>query len=144
MRIIRCEECGSPRLTRYKNTKYCHLCRLSKNLEFIGDRTNKCAGCEKSFAPIDRNEQLCPECSIGKVAGDPRGTCAFCEAVDAPLIREHIAVCVQCAHDPKLRTKFVGAIAKKISAIKRGDIEIPEPEIPQAKPREVKNELPSV
>lgn len=136
--IIECADCGAPRLTKRKNTKYCRVCRLIRNIEFIGADTVDCLGCDTPFAPLKRGEDVCGKCAVAGPAGDPRGTCAFCEVENASLVDSNISVCRVCATDPTKRVLFKKALVKKQIAIRSGDVVIPPPEIPKPKIRQTK------
>lgn len=114
---IHCEDCGRPRSTRYKNTKYCLVCRLFKNLNYIGTQTRKCPVCNNRFAPLNRNELMCGECNTKIAVGQPHGVCGFC-GEDTDLLLDDVRVCHPCATDPKNRDTFLVAMAKKVKDAK--------------------------
>jgi hypothetical protein len=117
-------------LTRRKNTKYCAICRLLKNLSFLKERTSKCLVCEKTFSQVSRNEQVCLACDPYSTPAAVEGTCGLCGTPSDRLLGEHIAVCVGCAQDPSKREVFRASLLKKQKAIKEGTvvIEVTEPE----------------
>lgn len=133
LRIIECEDCGCPRLTRRSNTKFCRVCRIYKNLKYLGDRVTKCIACDKTFAPIYRNEDVCASCSPDLPTGDPRGTCVICKQENASIIDQSISLCLQCAQNPKTRKPFKGALINKINGFRDGTIPYPEVHIPETK-----------
>lgn len=131
--IIRCEDCGAPRMTRYANTKYCEICRLARNLKFVGDRTQTCLLDKKVFAPIKRGQELSLTCDPYSTPGGVEGTCGICEQDGQRLYGEHVRVCTECLDDPKKRPTIYGMLLLKAKLIREGEIEIPEPEIPGTK-----------
>ena len=131
--VIHCEDCGAPRMTRYTNTKYCEICRLARNLKFVGDRTQKCLVDQCVFAPVKRGQELSLTCDTYSTPGGMEGTCGLCETEEARLYGEHIRVCTKCLDDPKRRPEIYGMLLLKQKLIREGEIEIPEPEIPVVK-----------
>lgn len=136
-RKIHCEQCGSPRLTRRANTKYCRVCRTFKNIEFIGDRKAKCIGCNGSFSPLLRGDDVCGKCTLTHASGDPRGECKLCGTDDAHLIDENIAVCEVCAYSNQKRGEFKKALLKKIRHRMAGTEALPEVDVPESKTQEL-------
>lgn len=124
LHTIKCENCGSPRLTRRKNTKYCRLCRILKNLEYLDTWEETCIACENRFAPLQRGEDLCGDCAIFPAQGDPKGPCAICHEQDARLMEANINVCQACSTKPENRKILIQSLKKKIVKIMKGDIEV--------------------
>lgn len=131
--IIDCEDCGAPRLTKYKNTKYCEICRLLRNLRFVGERTNKCPVDGSVFAPTNRNQLVSLHCDPYSPATQVKGTCGICHKEDSRLYGEHVSVCVDCMDDPKKRQTIYGQLLLKQKAIKEGRIVIERPTLPEKK-----------
>lgn len=113
MRTITCADCSRERETRYANTKYCLVCRLARNLQFLGERTSQCIVCENRFAPLSRNDDLCGVCDNFPASGEPTGTCALCETIDIAILNEDVSVCKRCAKDPEKRVLFRKAVILK-------------------------------
>lgn len=110
---IHCEDCGAHRLTKYKNTKYCHVCRLLRNLKFIGQKTKTCFICDAEFAPIDRNDGMCRACGDLRRSYNVDGKCGLCGR-EGLLWRKEIRVCIECLRDPRQRPRLLkGLIAKQ-------------------------------
>lgn len=110
---IHCEDCGKPRLTGRRNTKYCRVCRLLKNINFIGDRTSECPRCKKRYAPVTRNDLMCGKCNPRIAQGKPTGICGFCKE-EKDLIDSDIKVCHGCATEPDNRLAFTIALLDKV------------------------------
>lgn len=102
---ITCEDCGQPRKTRYKNTKYCRECRLLRNASYP-HRIKKCKACKKQFQPLDRNDYLCGD---HQVESQTHITCAFCKTEDTSVL-EDLKVCSACARNPVHRKLFIKAL----------------------------------
>lgn len=110
MASIKCEACSAKRSNvQYKNTKFCHPCRMLRDLVFVGLLTRKCGGCAKSFAPVVRRDPLCGKCHYGNIY---QGTCVMCGGEDVDLHRPGVAVCVKCVRDPDARGRVVAALRK--------------------------------
>lgn len=102
---ITCADCGAKRSNaQYKNTRYCHACRMLRDLVFVEDSTRKCVSCSTVFAPVTRRDSLCGTCNYGSIY---TGACKFCHEPDAELQRSGVAVCVKCVRDPKRRPTVV-------------------------------------
>lgn len=110
-RTIVCADCGAEAPARNKLAKYCDLCRLVRNVKFIGTGTRKCWACERDFAPRARNDVLCGSCELPP-AHRVTGTCALCQA-PGDVFSQDIAVCLQCTKDPARRPIFLRALIKK-------------------------------
>lgn len=109
---ITCTDCAAKRSNaQYRNTCYCHACRLLRDLVFMGDGIRKCsdAACSRRFAPVTRRDRLCGGCNYGSVY---RGECKFCFEGDVELHRPGVALCVGCLRDPKKRGGIVEALKK--------------------------------
>lgn len=130
LHIIHCEDCGAPRMTRYKNTRYCEICRLLRNLKFVGDATAKCLVDKRVFAPIKRGQQLSLTCDYLSTPGGEQGQCGICERDDQRLYGKHVRVCVECLDDPKKREAIRAQLIMKQKAIIEGRITIETPELP--------------
>ena len=111
---INCRDCGHPRQTPRKNTRYCHVCRLLRNLRWAGPRTSECTICDREYAPIGREASrlpLCPSC-----AHHPShyftGTCRLCKGTGT-LYHEDVEICLDCLGDPKQRGVVLRALARK-------------------------------
>lgn len=141
-RIIHCEDCGAPRLTRWKNTKYCFICRLIRNLNFLSESPGKCLLCDKPFTKLKRNDDLCGECDETPMFKELLGHCAFCDEDERPLIAPNIAICIRCAKAPANRVKMKKSLLHKQKAIREGTITIPDPEVPKSTSKPM--ELPDV
>jgi hypothetical protein len=97
-----------------KNTKYCKVCRLYRNLEFVRERTGKCIACEKEHALTERKPFLCQSCQA--IAGTGRkGSCGVCGTEDTDLVPQELAVCVGCMDDPSKRGKILLGLLTKIA-----------------------------
>lgn len=113
MQDIICSDCGATRhRAQYKNTLYCHSCRLLRDLMFVGDRKHVCAAatCRKTFAPVARRDAHCGGCGYGSVY---TGTCGFCNKDDVELHRSGVPLCTHCVRDPRQRRRI-------LSSLKRG------------------------
>lgn len=130
LQIIHCEDCGSPRLTKYANTKYCEICRLARNLNFMRGQKFTCAVSKNRFAPIKRGQIVSLTCDPYALPGSVEGTCGICEK-DGKLYGEHVRVCVECLDSIDKREEIYGMLLLKQKLIKEGEIEIPEPELPE-------------
>lgn len=121
MHNINCAICGTARETRFKNTKYCLSCRLWKNLNFIGTRTQTCPSCKNRFAQLHRNEVMCGECNPKMAVGEPRGICGFCNE-EKDLILDSVKVCHPCASKPENREQFLVWMSQKVKAAKEENL----------------------
>lgn len=109
---IACADCGSEHEASNRTTKYCNVCRVFRDLAFVGTTTKNCFACSEAFAPIRRKDELCSKCDYNhRVYGT--GTCGICKAENVSTIRMDIAVCVDCMRDPNQRRTFMKAMAKK-------------------------------
>lgn len=104
MPTITCADCGAERNARNRNTKYCVTCRLIRDLDFIGNSTNKCQSCSARFAPLKRSDTLCPDCdAFSKAIPARRETCRNCEGDQFKLLGDDIRMCLKCAGVPENR-----------------------------------------
>lgn len=110
---IVCADCGRDYETVRRNTKYCSLCRLLRDLLFVDRATTKCWICSEVFAPIERREKSCGSCCY-KAAKNGVAECAFCHQ-EKPRVNAGIAVCHGCARDPELRGKLMNSLMKKVA-----------------------------
>lgn len=111
--VIVCADCGTQYPTKRKNTKYCRLCRINRNLQFYGQRVSKCWACEEKFAPYDANQTVCGSCLFVPQSA-PAGHCGLCKT-DKQVLHSDVAVCHACALDPTKRSLFMRAVATKAS-----------------------------
>jgi hypothetical protein len=116
-RSIICSDCGAKRENvQYKNTLYCHHCRLLRDLLFLGEKhERKCGGCETPFARTHTKDTLCGDCHYGSMYF---GACALCSTPDAALHRPGIAVCIPCLRAPANRPKIINGLMKGLKARK--------------------------
>lgn len=116
MNEIICADCGAERQARNKNTKYCRVCRLSRNLVYLRKRqtTSTCVLCDTKFAPLQVGDDLCAKCDYQPESA-PVVVCALCNE-SRRSIDNDIAVCLECAKDPEKRDVFLRALKKKINA----------------------------
>lgn len=121
---INCDDCGTEHVARRKNVRYCGVCRMFRNLVYLGNRKAKCSSCETKFAPLTANDQLCASCDFLSES-NPKGACAFCSSVDVPLIHPELAVCLACGKDATIRSKVTAAIGKKRRARQTTNDKVP-------------------
>lgn len=121
MTEIHCADCGDSVRAKRPNTKYCKLCRLYRNVVYIASRSATCCSCESQFAPLHRNDQLCPDCDF-LAENNPRGSCAFCEKEDELRVCAGVALCNRCAKTPALRHRVTLALAKKRAARRKANV----------------------
>ncbi len=109
---IRCADCGHDRKAIKPNTRYCHRCRLLRQLEFFLTRTRACAepGCNREFAPIETRDAYCGVHALGY--STLKGRCALCEVDDAFLVRDGVNLCISCVRDPALRRRIVAILQR--------------------------------
>lgn len=113
---IDCADCGHQYETARKNTKYCRVCRLLRNLSYLKNTTYTCFVCDKDYAPLERQPadwRMCGTCERREWPHDVKGTCALCNDDSDRLIHADIAVCRKCAFDPEKRPLLVKALARK-------------------------------
>lgn len=113
---IKCVDCGQPYETRRPNTRYCAVCRLYRDLVYLGSRTKVCLDCEERFAPLAVKDLLCGKCDFIRSKNYADGECALCHGNTSPLLHSDVAVCLVCAREPKRRELLLRAVAKKRSA----------------------------
>ena len=112
MRTIECADCGASYKTTRTNTKYCRVCRVFRDLSFLGDRTKECIECERQFSPLTKKDLLCGGCG-SFLRKTLEGTCSLCNESREDLLHETITVCGRCATDPEKRVTLLRALAKK-------------------------------
>jgi len=130
LHVIHCEDCGSPRLTKYANTKYCEVCRLARNLNFMKGQKFTCGVSGNKYAPIKRNQSVSLTCDPYSTPGGVTGECGVCNTKNARLYGEHVRVCVECLDSIEKRGLIYAALLSKQRQIIDGEYVIPEPEIP--------------
>lgn len=119
MPAITCADCGHEYKTIRKNTKYCRICRLVRNLDFLQGTVYQCVGCGDEYAPLERTAKTwrtCLECSPrgwDTWSHDHAGTCALCKKDTDKLIHPEISVCRRCAFDPEKREVLYKALLRK-------------------------------
>lgn len=110
IREITCADCGHFRRARNRNTKYCHKCRLLRNLEYHSNTVRLCSHCKAEFAPIDVKDPCCGEHTLGY--STLRGDCRYCNAENAFLARPDVPVCLSCVRKPTLRARLINALQR--------------------------------
>lgn len=117
--VIDCADCSHPYVTIRKNTKYCALCRLDRNLTFVGGAKGKCQRCGEKFAPLERQGKLCGPCSVRFLNAQLAeiGRCIFCKSEDVKLLGHGIACCHQCSTDPQKRSNLHTKVVAKAQAL---------------------------
>lgn len=120
--IIKCIDCGADYSTKRRNTKYCAICRLRKDLLFLTTRTVQCWDCEAIFAPINSADVLCAECEPSRKRYGV-GECKLCEAPQSTLLIPGLAICTKCVRDPKRRATVVQKLGSRIRWQKARPIE---------------------
>jgi hypothetical protein len=118
--IIQCQDCGADYETVRRNTKYCRVCRMFRDLAYLKALTRECISCDQKFAPLHREDILCGNCDPVTSKFHVEGVCGICQ-VQATLLHKDIAVCKSCATDPGQRTVFIKALAKKRLANQRAN-----------------------
>lgn len=126
--LIHCSDCGWPRLTARRNTKYCYVCRLERNLAFIGDRMFKCIDCGNRRNQVIRNEEMCKVCDTFSTPENVVGQCGVCGEHEQRLLGDTVHICVKCIHDPAKRETIRVQLKRKREAIQKGEIPIPSDE----------------
>jgi hypothetical protein len=107
---ITCQDCGRAYATKRHNTKFCKVCRLIRNMKFIGAKTKKCWECDTSFAPIERSDVMCGKCAVPSTL---TGDCAVCQAHAVPMLTKEVKVCMRCAYDPEQRPAIFKGLLKR-------------------------------
>lgn len=123
--IIQCVQCGSDHEAAKRNTTHCNVCRIVRDLAFIGPLTKKCFMCQDKFAPMNRNDNLCAKCDYNHKSYG-QGTCVLCKKPDMQLIRMDVSVCTTCARDPEQRRRFVEGAMKKQRKLRENPVRIAE------------------
>lgn len=109
---IECADCKHHHVAHSPKAKYCNVCRIFRDLAFVNSTTKPCFMCGDQFAPMSRKDMLCSKCDYTHLVHGT-GDCGLCKATSTSTIRSDIAVCLDCARDPKKRQIFSRAIAKK-------------------------------
>ena len=117
MATIHCEDCGAERKSAPSNTRYCVPCRFLRNVEYWAAHPRKCGDCKDKFAPVDRADYYCGPCNLGYSGW--RGHCKLCQTDDVYLVHKDIAVCKDCARDPKQRRTLIAGLRKGQAARKQ-------------------------
>jgi hypothetical protein len=114
---IRCNDCGEQVETARKNTKYCSVCRLIRDLPYAAGQEvrigglPKCALCAKEFARLDIRDPLCGECAP-ETRSHGKCVCAFCHE-EKHRVRKDIAVCDRCARKKEVRDQLWKSLRNK-------------------------------
>lgn len=108
-----CVDCRAPSTARRPNAKYCDVCRLWRDLMFVGARRHRCLDCEESFAPTRVADKLCATCDFIGSRKYAEGECAFCHRSTDPLLCVDVRVCRRCARDPERRSLLIKAVKAK-------------------------------
>ena len=108
---IHCADCGTETTAKRKNQKYCGVCRLVRNIKFVGAKQKVCICCEQKFAPLTVNDSVCPNCDDVGLSTDVMD-CALCHRT-TNVIKNGIRVCRFCAYDPAKRETFHAALLKR-------------------------------
>lgn len=113
MATITCHDCGVERTRCPRNTRYCQLCRLLRELDYWqAHRTRRCS-CGEVYCPLHRGDTQCGRCDPGLQRYS--GVCAL-SAKDAPhegrYPEHYLPVCTTCARDPKQRARLIRALTK--------------------------------
>jgi hypothetical protein len=126
---IICADCREPRVAAKRNTKYCHHCRLLRNLEFFATRTHVCgeANCDRKFAPIERSDAWCSQHALGY--STLKGLCLMCKNDDAFLVRPGVRVCVGCVRKPALRRGLIRNLQRSQHARRTANAELSDAEL---------------
>lgn len=110
--IATCEDCGNRTETNRKNMKYCHSCRLLRNLMWLAKRpkTQECLACDREFQPIERGAVMCGMCDFVEHYHGVT-PCVACGEV-GPAVRSGVPVCWGCATDPAKRKDIMAALVR--------------------------------
>ena len=109
---IKCADCGAPYETKRKNTKFCRICRINRNLAYTAARQSACWKCEEKFAPFDAGQVHCGKCCYQPTSCEIK-VCALCKQ-EAKMIHPGLAVCWACALSPEKRRVFSRALTLKV------------------------------
>jgi hypothetical protein len=106
--------CGVATPTTRSNTKLCHVCRTLAELMFMERQSattaiRSCVLCGARFARLTSHDRFCAACDDTR-AWRP-GTCELCGKQKPNLIADEVHVCLDCAKNPKLRTKLLQYLA---------------------------------
>lgn len=112
-RIIHCQDCGTDYETTRANTKVCRVCRVYRDLAYMGDKTKRCMECERSFLPLKQHEILCGSCDFIMSKKYVKGECAICQGTEHMLLDVDIHVCLVCAKSASRRKEFLAGLKHK-------------------------------
>lgn len=118
-RTILCADCGQATATKRQNTKYCPLCRLLRDLLYVGGMKRECWICEREYAPLTYKRdpsEMCGECDTLTRNRYVEGDCSYCQQHKHNLLNSDVRVCVRCALDPANRARLVRALQRKQAA----------------------------
>lgn len=107
---VTCAECSAPVETKRKNTKYCGVCRLYRNLIYLQGKTTTCWACDERFLLADRADRVCPDCLPSTAH---TGACAVCNRDDQQMVTSDVAVCRRCIHAPEHRKTIIKALRQR-------------------------------
>lgn len=114
MATISCRDCGATRTRCPRNTRYCWLCRLIRELDYWRTHTRRCMDCQVVFAPLGGKDRQCSACNPGM--STRRQRCAIVVAAgglhEGDPVHPSLPVCAGCARDPKLRPTLWDALIK--------------------------------
>jgi hypothetical protein len=107
-----CEDCGTRTDTNKANMKYCHSCRLFRNILWLQkkQRPKPCLVCGCDFLPVERSALVCGMCDI--VEHYHGGTdCLLCHE-HKPAVRNGVPVCWGCVTAPEHRPALLSALQR--------------------------------
>lgn len=109
---IACEDCGFVIQAARRNTKYCRVCRMVRDLPYVATRHRKCGLCDTKFHPINVRDACCGE-HAPRLAADELVTCAYC-GTEGLSVAGDLAVCRTCARTSgELRQRFFKALLNR-------------------------------
>lgn len=122
---IECEKCGAIRTSRAKNTKYCRVCSLLRQVEYYSRAERKCLaeGCGNEYMPLQRSDKMCGKCYESTSTKVFLGECSFCNRENVPLEDPNITVCYPCMKSPATRRLLIKALQEKQRRLKSGEVE---------------------
>lgn len=102
---IHCQDCGHAVETRRKNTKYCSVCRLVRDLPYAANiQRPSCQLCRSFYRPLDIHDPLCGQhAPVSPKYGDTE--CRLC-GTTATRVRADVDVCNHCARDHDKRPEL--------------------------------------
>lgn len=112
---ITCADCGQPYETKRANARICAICRLFRDISYVGNKKSTCIMCEKAFCRTTRGQLLCPSCDPNGSSLYSEGACNFCQAPHTKRIRADVAICLDCAHAPEHRVNVMKSLARKVA-----------------------------